>query len=86
MSNNYLEEDGVDGGDSIRLLSANWRKSSFSMSNGDCVEVAFLGDDYIGVRDSKATVEQCLRFRTDTWMTFIGEIRIIHSRNEDLFP
>lgn len=30
-----------------------WVKSSFSFSNGNCIEVANLGDGTIGVRDSK---------------------------------
>lgn len=30
-----------------------WRKSSFSGSNGSCVEFADLGDGIVGVRDSK---------------------------------
>lgn len=30
-----------------------WRKSSYSGTNGDCVELANLGDGIIGVRDSK---------------------------------
>ena len=41
-------KDGTDG-----LASAVWRKSSLSMSNGDCVEVADLARDLIRVRDSK---------------------------------
>ncbi|MBB6416081.1 DUF397 domain-containing protein [Streptomyces sp. AK010] len=37
---------------SRQLWSATWRKSSFSSSGGDCVEVADLGPG-VGVRDSK---------------------------------
>ena len=33
--------------------AGTWRKSSFSVSNGECVELAVLGDGSIGVRDSK---------------------------------
>ena len=33
--------------------TATWRKSSFSLANGECVEVAELPDGTIGVRDSK---------------------------------
>lgn len=34
-------------------MNAQWRKSSFSSGNdGNCVEVAFLGDS-VGMRDSK---------------------------------
>jgi Domain of unknown function (DUF397) len=34
------------------LSSLNWRKSSYSSSNGQCVEVASAGPD-VAVRDSK---------------------------------
>jgi hypothetical protein len=40
--------DSADG-----LASAFWRKSSLSMSNGDCVEVADLARNLIRIRDSK---------------------------------
>jgi hypothetical protein len=38
-----------------------WQRSSFSFSNGECVEVADLGDA-IGVRDSKNPDGAVLRF------------------------
>jgi Domain of unknown function (DUF397) len=37
---------------SADLLHARWTKSSYSDAN-DCVEVAFLPDDHVAVRDSK---------------------------------
>jgi hypothetical protein len=57
------------------LRGGYWRKSSFSMSNGDCVEVAVLADANVGVRDSKATALPHLRFRPSVWTAFLGEIR-----------
>ena len=33
--------------------SQNWIKSSYSMTNGNCIEVAGLSGELIGVRDSK---------------------------------
>lgn len=39
---------------SADLTSAHWRKSSYSSGNGgDCVEVAFLADGCVAIRDSK---------------------------------
>jgi hypothetical protein len=34
------------------LASARWRKSSFSMENGECVEIA-RGATWVAMRDSK---------------------------------
>lgn len=39
-----------------------WRKSSFSLANGECVEVRALGGGIIGVRDSKDPDGAVLRF------------------------
>jgi hypothetical protein len=57
------------------LRGGYWRKSSFSMSNGDCVEIAVLADANVGVRDSKATALPHLRFHPSIWTAFLGEIR-----------
>jgi Domain of unknown function (DUF397) len=35
------------------IASAIWRKSSMSTYNGNCVEIACLRNDRIGVRDTK---------------------------------
>jgi Domain of unknown function (DUF397) len=53
----------------------NWIKSSFSFSNGNCVEVASLPADGIGVRDSKDIEGPVLRFTPDEWQAFIGGVR-----------
>ena len=52
-----------------------WRKSSFSMSNGDCVEVATRPSGQVGVRHSKAIAGPHLRFSPEAWTAFIGDIR-----------
>ena len=52
-----------------------WRKSSYSMSNGQCVETARLAGGRIGVRDSQAVEEPILRFDLETWATFLAEVR-----------
>jgi hypothetical protein len=39
-----------------------WPKSSFSYSNGECVEVAVLGDGTVGLRHSKDPDGPVLRF------------------------
>jgi uncharacterized protein DUF397 len=50
-----------------------WRKSSHSMSNGHCVEVAHFADGHIGVRDSKLSVGPVLRFAPGAWAEFLAE-------------
>jgi hypothetical protein len=54
---------------------SHWIKSSLSFSNGNCVEVAGLPDDEIGVRDSKNTEGPVLRFTPAEWHAFIGGVR-----------
>jgi len=62
----------VDDGDECN--PANWRKSSYSMSNGHCVEIARLSGGRVGVRDSKATEKRVLRFHPETWAAFLREL------------
>jgi hypothetical protein len=54
---------------------SHWIKSSLSFSNGNCVEVASLPDDEIGVRDSKNTAGPVLRFTPAEWRAFLGGVR-----------
>jgi Domain of unknown function (DUF397) len=52
--------------------SAQWRKSSYSGYNGNCVEVADLGAGRIGVRDSKAGAgSPVLQFSRADWAAFL---------------
>jgi hypothetical protein len=61
------------GGHSGRLGSdPHWIKSSLSLSNGNCVEVASLPGGQIGVRDSKDPEGPVLRFTSDEWRAFLG--------------
>jgi hypothetical protein len=47
-----------------------WRKSSYSCSNGNCVEVA--ADNGVHVRDSKlGDGSPILSFSTDSWEQFV---------------
>jgi hypothetical protein len=75
MNDSRPEEGRMEDGEGRHLRGGSWRKSSFSMSNGDCVEVAVRADANVSVRDSKATALPHLRFRPSVWAAFLGEVR-----------
>lgn len=52
---------------SIDLTGARWFKSSRSETGGQCVEVAFLAGDLVGVRDSKNPDGPALTFTSAEW-------------------
>jgi hypothetical protein len=52
-----------------------WVKSSLSYANGNCVEVASLSGDEIGVRNSRDAEGGVLRFTADEWHAFLGGVR-----------
>jgi hypothetical protein len=58
-----------------RDLGEDWRRSSYSMSNGQCLEAARLAGGRIGVRDSKAPEGLVLSFKPSAWAAFLTEVR-----------
>jgi hypothetical protein len=58
------------------LSRANWRKSSYSSSNGgQCVEVAELPVAVVAVRDSKDPEGSKLIFPAEEWRSFIAGVK-----------
>jgi hypothetical protein len=53
-------------------IDACWRKSSFSMGNGNCVETALLADRSVAVRDSKRPEDAVLIFTESEWTAFLA--------------
>jgi hypothetical protein len=53
-----------------------WRKSSLTVYNGNCVEVAGLEDDIVLVRDSKNPRGGILSFTPADGDAFIGGVRL----------
>lgn len=51
-----------------------WTKSSFSLANGNCVEVAGLSSELVRVRDSK-NPGPMLQFSSERWSTFVRDVR-----------
>jgi hypothetical protein len=52
-----------------------WRKASYSMSNGHCLEAARLAGGRIGVRDSKALAGPVLSFKPEAWAALLVDLR-----------
>ncbi|NEA26609.1 DUF397 domain-containing protein [Actinomadura bangladeshensis] len=59
------------------VSDAQWRKSSRSSANGQCVEVAPLQAS-IGVRDSNAPDAGHLTFTHEAWGAFMTRARFGH--------
>jgi len=53
----------------------SWIKSTLSLSNGACVEVASLPAGQVGVRNSRDSSGPVLKFTPDEWHAFIGGVR-----------
>jgi hypothetical protein len=52
-----------------------WVKSSLSLANGNCVEVASLPDGGVGIRNSRHADGPVLSFTPDEWHSFLGGAR-----------
>ncbi|NNH68570.1 DUF397 domain-containing protein [Nocardia uniformis] len=55
-------------------VGAEWFKSRYSGSQGDCVEVAWLPGGGVGIRDSKNPTGPALIFEPDEWDTFATKV------------
>lgn len=59
----------------IGVTVPDWRRSSFSYANGNCVEVSGLSTERIRVRDSKNPQGPQLEFTPSQWSTLLSAIR-----------
>ncbi|WP_084460744.1 DUF397 domain-containing protein [Nocardia kruczakiae] len=58
----------------VDLSNAEWFKSSRSGGSKNCVEVAFLPDNAVGVRDSKDRTGPALVFAAAEWSAFTAAV------------
>jgi Domain of unknown function (DUF397) len=56
-------------------LAPAWRKSTFSNSQGECVEVTDLDHNGRAVRDSKNPTGPALVFPATEWVAFTAGVR-----------
>ena len=59
----------------IDLSRAEWRKSSYSSQDGNCVEVARNLPGLVAIRDSQAPDEAKLVVPQETWRVFLKGLR-----------
>ncbi|NKY26477.1 DUF397 domain-containing protein [Nocardia gamkensis] len=59
---------------SASLSDATWFKSSYSSADRDCVEVAFLREGLVGVRDSKNPAGPAIVFTPSVWDRFTTRV------------
>ena len=69
-------EVSADEADVPELVHAVWRKSTFSNYNGACLGFAILGEDLVGVRDTKdADASRALLFSGRAWNAFLVDLK-----------
>lgn len=54
----------------VERSDAKWFTSSYSSGGQECVEVAHLPGDAVGVRDSKNRMGPALMFESGEWVVF----------------
>jgi hypothetical protein len=59
----------------VDLSRAQWRKSSYSGNNGNCVEVATNLPDLVAVRDSKDSDGSRLLISAAAWQAFVRVLK-----------
>lgn len=59
----------------VDVTDAAWRKSTYSGPDGNCVEVAFLADGNVAVRDTKDHGRgPILAFAPGDWQAFLSGV------------
>jgi hypothetical protein len=56
-------------------LASKWRKSSYSGTGNNCIEVTVRRSGGVAVRDSKAPARPGLTFAPQVWMAFTSRAK-----------
>jgi len=56
-------------------VTTPWRKSSYSNSGANCVEIARTRSGKVAVRDSRNPGDGPLSFRPGEWQAFVAKVR-----------
>lgn len=56
-------------------VTTPWRKSSYSNTGANCVEVAKTRSGKIAVQDSRNPYDGALTFSPDEWQTFVAKVQ-----------
>ena len=56
-------------------VTTPWRKSSYSNTGANCVEVARTRNGKVAVRDSRNPGDGALSFSRDEWQTFVAKVQ-----------
>jgi hypothetical protein len=59
----------------LDLSRAQWRRSSYSGNNGNCVEVATNLPDLVAIRDSKNSGGSRLLMSAASWRVFVRDLK-----------
>lgn len=70
-----MGDEATGSNESERQSLLGWRKSSHSMSNGQCLEAASLPGGKIAVRDSTAPEGPMLRFEKAAWVAHLLKVQ-----------
>ncbi|MGO8894240.1 MAG: DUF397 domain-containing protein [Streptosporangiaceae bacterium] len=62
-------------------VTTPWRKSSYSNSQANCVEVAKTRSGKVAVRDSRNPDGGALSFSPDEWQTFVAKVQTTASHS-----
>lgn len=57
------------------LIPDDWRKASYSLASGECVEIASDSGDGVVVRDSKDPAGPVIHLSSVQWRAFLYERR-----------